>query len=600
MKEITQAIAGFGLFEYNPERSINDTALDTTSQGLEEFGYDAFCELAKEVNAETHRQISELSNYSDAINKNISTQYELKKYEKIGLTEDVIDGKAALIRHDIDFSYVSEYKGELLTNYQRMEQGLAPIDSQTGRPIELHHIGQYRDSPLAELTHEEHDDKNKIFHYELPTDVHDDDQAWRLRRQQHWKDRARIEQERITLNRNLENIAQEIGADIVCEGSKIHLEKDVDGKTWRILTIDNQNKTIDIVVDVKRFGRQSCATGITAEDIEITGYKVRQIHEVRGQYLWLVEGDKRMEFVRANGERIMVEQIMIEEELTNGDIVRYNTWNFRPYAIFETDLSPKTILCNAPEHKKEFILKLADAYCAGDANLQGIFPAKTEALLRKYHETRIVDKAYLAGYEIHHHGYGKMLLLPNDIHCRKLAHTGGSLLMNTKYYAVYIDNPSRFISVENTLRETLTTENFSDYMQMSIETREKFLLNLGNKLLADLDLVDTKIEFADLEPACNSGFYCDKTRTVCVNYNLLSQSPTEALVTELHEIRHAIQHDAIRDPAKYGFDRKLVEEWAKNFSCYIEPQWDYMSYKLQPVERDAEEWALSMLNINND
>ena len=46
MKEITQAIAGFGLFEYNPERSINDTALDTTSQGLEEFGYDAFCQTA--------------------------------------------------------------------------------------------------------------------------------------------------------------------------------------------------------------------------------------------------------------------------------------------------------------------------------------------------------------------------------------------------------------------------------------------------------------------------------------------------------------------------------------------------------------------------
>ena len=403
-----------------------------------------------------------------------------------------------------------------------------------------------------------------------------------------------------TTVRAIEALAKKIGAEVVSEGSKIYLEKVIEGKKWRILTVDTKKKTIEVVVDVKRFRRQSCATGITADDINIAGYEVKQIHEVRGQYLWLFEGEGRMEFVRANGERIIVEQIMMEEELPNGDIVRYNTWDFRPFAVYEADLSVSTILCNSPEHKKEFILKLADAFCAGDPKLQGIFTPEVEALLRRFHETRNVTQSYLPGYEIHHHGYGKMLLLPKDIHCRKLAHTGGSLLMNTKYYAVYIENPARLIPVENTLRATLTTENLKEYMQMSIENREQFLLDLGDKILTDLDLSDTKIVFKDLGAVYNKGMYSDDKRTIYINYKLLSQSPIDALATELHEIRHAIQHDAIRNPTKYGFDKWVIEEWKKNFMDYIDPQWDFISYKLQPVEQDAEEWAWAMLNINKE
>jgi hypothetical protein len=62
------------------------------------------------------------------------------------------NGKWCLIRTDIDW----EQKDELgRTNKERAEQGLAPLNK-NGKSIELHHIGQDPDSPLAELTQEEH------------------------------------------------------------------------------------------------------------------------------------------------------------------------------------------------------------------------------------------------------------------------------------------------------------------------------------------------------------------------------------------------------------------------------------------------------------
>lgn len=590
MNKITQAIAEFGLFEYNPEKSINDTAF----QGLEEFGYDAFCELAKEVNAETHRYISEHSNYSDVINKNISTQYELRKYEKIRLTEDVINGNAALIRHNIDFSYISEYKGEPLTNYQRMERGLAPIDLQTGKPIELHHIGQYRDSPLAELTHEEHDDKNKVFHYELPTDVHDDNQAWRLQRQQHWKDRARIERERIELNKNIENIVCEIGANIAVEKSATYLEKEINGKTWRILTIDNHNKTIDVVVDIKNYPRKGIATGIRPEDIRISGYRVRTIHEVRGPLARLMDAESGRMITRKSGEAAFIRMKTAELTLQNGDIVRYNTWDFEPYALYRSELSAETILCESPEHKREFILNLADSFCTGNPELQEKFTSEIEQQLRRIHQTRSAP-AYLNGYEIHHNGYGEMLLLPNDIHCRKLSHIGGSWLMNVKNYEVYIEEPIDLSNIKSVVEQTLTPERMKTFESLSIAEKEQFILLFGNEILDGIGLSDVKIECVDDLGSMTCGRCNYKQKAIQLNRKFLD-SPYGIIHTELHEIRHAIQHDAITHPNKYGFDAKTLEKWANNIEYYIKPELDYEAYITQPIELDAELWASEMLH----
>jgi len=76
-------------------------------------------------------------------------------YEQAGLYAKEVNGQIALVRN-IDLDYMSLYKGEMITNLQRMKNGLAPLDPATGKAYQLHHIGQKIDSPLAILTRAEH------------------------------------------------------------------------------------------------------------------------------------------------------------------------------------------------------------------------------------------------------------------------------------------------------------------------------------------------------------------------------------------------------------------------------------------------------------
>ena len=64
----------------------------------------------------------------------------------------------------------------------------------------------------------------------------------------------------------------------------------------------------------------------------------------------------------------------------------------------------------------------------------------------------------------------------------------------------------------------------------------------------------------------------------------------------MHEIRHAIQHDAVRHPERYGFSMDTLNKWADNIKDYIKPELDYKAYTQQPIELDAELWALETLS----
>lgn len=111
-------------------------------------------------------------------------QYNICK--KAGLSSEIVNGKAALIR-DIDLNFADEMGR---TNLERMKQGLAALDPITGESYQLHHIGQQADSTLAILTKAEHmqGGNNTIWH-ELgeATQVHGAGNTWDAQRQKFWK-----------------------------------------------------------------------------------------------------------------------------------------------------------------------------------------------------------------------------------------------------------------------------------------------------------------------------------------------------------------------------------------------------------------------------
>ncbi|WP_019319963.1 HNH/ENDO VII family nuclease [Streptococcus mutans] len=105
--------------------------------------------------------------------------------EREVLQHDTINSKEFL-----DIKSQCKLDGEVryLTNLERMERGLAPIDK-IGKPFNLHHIGQKMDSPLAELPDQVHKEKYSQLHANKgPSNI--DRVAFAKEKQEYWKARA--------------------------------------------------------------------------------------------------------------------------------------------------------------------------------------------------------------------------------------------------------------------------------------------------------------------------------------------------------------------------------------------------------------------------
>ena len=116
-------------------------------------------------------------------------QYEICR--DAGLKAVTVNGKTSLVRA-IDLDYVDELGR---TNLQRMKQGLAAIDPNSGVSYELHHIGQKTESTLAILTKAEHmqGGNNTIWHeFGVASEVHSaaTQSMWLTQKQTYWKQLA--------------------------------------------------------------------------------------------------------------------------------------------------------------------------------------------------------------------------------------------------------------------------------------------------------------------------------------------------------------------------------------------------------------------------
>lgn len=145
---------------------------------------------------EEKAKIKEETGWSDEIIENIKNMKQYEILKNAGLIEVEINGRKCLIKENIDLDYTDE---DGVSNRDRIARGLAPLDSKTGKPLELHHLGQKADSPLVELTEEEHrtgeyedGKKNQSLWHDntVETEVHGEGNNWDQERKAHWKARA--------------------------------------------------------------------------------------------------------------------------------------------------------------------------------------------------------------------------------------------------------------------------------------------------------------------------------------------------------------------------------------------------------------------------
>ncbi len=170
-EKLNELFSKGGLFNKEIEKT-NDTDDNVEKQGLTE---------------EQKNDIKKRTGWSDEIINSIGSMREAEIYIKAGLKEAEINGKKCLIRSDIDMDQKDE---DGITNRERMERGLPPI-TKNGEKVELHHIGQKPDSPLAELTTEEHRGAgNDTILHDKQKESEIDRNEFAKERKEHWKNRA--------------------------------------------------------------------------------------------------------------------------------------------------------------------------------------------------------------------------------------------------------------------------------------------------------------------------------------------------------------------------------------------------------------------------
>ena len=178
------------LGKINPNENLNPNS-EILSQVKENYNKEnnENNEVKKELTDEEKQRIKEETGWSDEIIDAISSMEEYEIYKKADLEEKEINGKKCLVRKDIDL----ERKDSMgRTNSERMEKGLPPLDK-NGRPIELHHIGQKSDSPLAELTTSEHRGKgNDTVLHDKKKESEIDRDKFAEERSEHWKNRSEV------------------------------------------------------------------------------------------------------------------------------------------------------------------------------------------------------------------------------------------------------------------------------------------------------------------------------------------------------------------------------------------------------------------------
>lgn len=178
--------------KFDPDKRVDMQSCNDDRDCLENKNSEESGDKVSETEGLTDEQrmeIKEKTGWSDEVLDYIHSEEEADVYMKAGLTEIEIGEKKCLVREDIVWEQKDE-KGR--TNSERIQRGLSPLDKE-GNAIELHHIGQHTDSPLAELTQDEHrcNGNDSILHDKSKeSEVHGEGNNWSNERQDYWKNRS--------------------------------------------------------------------------------------------------------------------------------------------------------------------------------------------------------------------------------------------------------------------------------------------------------------------------------------------------------------------------------------------------------------------------
>ena len=199
MQEFSKSMES-GLMEMAKNMDLNTNVADLDKPVVDDINTQA--EIKSEgLTEEEKTKIKEETGWSDEIIENIKNMDQYEVLKNAGLIEAEINGRKCLIKENLDLDTpIKDAYGRIKTNRDRIADGNAPIDIKTGKPLQLHHLGQKIDSPLVELTEEEHrtgeykdGKKNQSLWHDnvVETEVHGKGNTWATVRGDHWTERVK-------------------------------------------------------------------------------------------------------------------------------------------------------------------------------------------------------------------------------------------------------------------------------------------------------------------------------------------------------------------------------------------------------------------------
>ncbi len=193
----------------NPSEAWSGDNLDVSKHHIK----DVSNPLLEENKMQVHEQLKDYG-WNPEVVDSIRSLEEAEIYMDADLQEGIINDRPCLQNPEINWEQrnsvtlqsdeVSISRGGMpegfgklddmfsMSNKERALNGLAPLDS-NGQPFELHHIGQRMNSPLAELTFEQHRGVgNDVVLHEKTVPSQIDRTAFRAERDSYWKARAEM------------------------------------------------------------------------------------------------------------------------------------------------------------------------------------------------------------------------------------------------------------------------------------------------------------------------------------------------------------------------------------------------------------------------
>ncbi|MEW9121595.1 MAG: hypothetical protein AB2421_02705 [Thermotaleaceae bacterium] len=131
--------------------------------------------------------------------------------------------------------------------------------------------------------------------------------------------------------------------------------------------------------------------------------------------------------------------------------------------------------------------------------------------------------------------------------------------------------------------------------RLSEYERAKILRDVTKSIAGKLDVPVENVIFEKMEPGLR-GYYNQGDR-IYLNNDILKDPEKigQGLETLVHEMRHAYQLVQVKNMANSKEDITTLIEWKQNIDNYIDANYDRIGYYKQAIEKDAREFASTVL-----